>query len=77
MSYKHARVVEHGKRRERAKAKAKAVKIDNKMKTKELLEVAKARPAAAKKHEVGMQEFVKNLKQGQQRRGPCKEIAPR
>ena len=51
-----------------AKAKAKSVKVDNKMKTKELWEAAKASVVAAKKHEEGMQEFVKNLKQSRTER---------
>ena len=73
MSHKRARIIKREenkvKREEKrvataaAKAKAKAVKIDNKKKTKELWEAAKARAVAAKKHEEGMHEFVKNLKQ--------------
>ena len=69
MSYKRTRIIKREenkvKREEKkvattsAKAKAKAVKIDNKMKTKELWEATKARAVATKKHEEGMREFVK------------------
>ncbi len=68
-SYSRARIIKREeskvKRKEKrvatasAKAKAKAVNIDNKMKTKELWEASKARAVAAKKHEDGMREFVR------------------
>ncbi len=72
MSYKRARIIKREENRVKweekrvakasAKAKANAAKIDNKMKTKELWEAAKARAAAANKHEENTQKFVKSSK---------------
>ncbi len=59
-----------------AKAKAKAVKTHDRVKTKEVWEAAQARAVAAKRHEEGMQEFVKNVTQRVEERRATKRDGP-
>ena len=86
MSYKRARIIKREenrvKREEKrvsaaaAKANAEGVKIGSEKKTKESWEAAKARAVAAKKHEEGMQELVKNLRQRIAERRTMKRAGP-